>query len=59
MSPKWFNVNEIPFDSMWPDDEMWFPFVLTGKKFQGYFLFDNSEKILSHSLETVSVLRKP
>ncbi len=40
MKPQWFEVNEIPFDQMWPDDSIWMPFFLAGKKFRGQFLFD-------------------
>ncbi len=40
MKPQWFNVDEIPFKVMWPDDIYWFPLFLKGKKFRGRFLFD-------------------
>ncbi len=41
MAPKWYSQNEIPFDSMWPDDKHWLPVVLAGKKFEGKFYFIN------------------
>jgi 8-oxo-dGTP diphosphatase/2-hydroxy-dATP diphosphatase len=59
MKPQWFNLNEIPFLQMWPDDKYWFPLFLQDKLFKGYFLFDkpsNAEyesKILEHKLESV------
>lgn len=53
MSPKWFNIKEIPFHQMWPDDKYWFPLFLKGKKFKGKFLFDNSDKILQCELHEV------
>ena len=40
MRPQWFHVDEIPFAKMWPDDILWMPFLLKGKKFKGKFLFD-------------------
>ncbi len=40
MKPQWFEVDEIPFVRMWPDDRHWLPFFLSGKKFRGRFLFD-------------------
>lgn len=40
MLPKWFDLNEIPFDEMWPDDRYWMPYFIEGKKFHGEFLFD-------------------
>lgn len=57
MKPCWFEVDKIPFDSMWSDDIYWMPYVLEGKKFEGRFLFDlpsNSSyqsKILSMDLQ--------
>lgn len=45
MAPKWFHVDDIPFDQMWTDDEHWIPFFLEGKKFRGRFLFDKPSSI--------------
>lgn len=53
MRPKWFNVDEIPFDNMWPDDKYWFPLFLQGKKFKGKFVFQGQDKILEHKLELI------
>jgi ADP-ribose pyrophosphatase YjhB (NUDIX family) len=35
MRPKWYNEDEIPFDSMWLDDKYWFSYLLEGKSFIG------------------------
>lgn len=51
MLPKWFNVNEIPFENMWPDDKMWFPYLIDKKYFEGYMLFEGHTKILDYKLE--------
>ncbi|MEK7510231.1 MAG: 8-oxo-dGTP diphosphatase [Patescibacteria group bacterium] len=51
MRPQWFSLDEIPFDSMWPDDRYWFPMFLEGKKFRGHFLFEDFNTILEHSLQ--------
>lgn len=53
MKPQWFHVNEVPFHSMWPDDQHWFPLMFAGKKFRGKFLFDNQDKIIDKHLEEV------
>lgn len=59
MKPHWFNLDEIPFDSMWSDDIYWMPYFLEGKKFKGSFLFDRPSdaeyqaKIISSSLAVV------
>ena len=42
MSPKWFHVDKIPFDKMWPDDIFWMPLFLSGKKFSAKFIFSGS-----------------
>jgi len=44
MMPKWYAHDEIPFDSMWPDDKHWIPAVLAGKKVEGRFCFINEGK---------------
>lgn len=51
MKPQWFEVKDIPFDDMWPDDKYWIPMFLEGKKFTGKFLFDKGDSILEYSLE--------
>jgi 8-oxo-dGTP diphosphatase/2-hydroxy-dATP diphosphatase len=51
MFPKWFNVREIPYLKMWPDDIYWLPLLLKGKKFKGKFLFDKNENIIRKELE--------
>ncbi|MDD5569113.1 MAG: 8-oxo-dGTP diphosphatase [Candidatus Pacebacteria bacterium] len=50
MKPQWFNINEIPFESMWPDDAIWMPMFLAGKKFQGVMTFQDTNTIVSHDL---------
>jgi flavodoxin/ADP-ribose pyrophosphatase YjhB (NUDIX family) len=51
MSPKWFNLDEIPFESMWADDIYWMPLFFRGDKFKGKFVFENNDKLLSHEVE--------
>jgi len=51
MRPQWWPENEVPFQQMWLDDEIWYPHMLKSKKFKGYFLFQGQEKILDHKLE--------
>lgn len=50
MAPRWFSLSEIPFDSMWPDDQYWFPLFLNSKIFSGKFWFDEQANIVSHEL---------
>jgi len=50
MRPRWFDINEIPYGEMWPDDKYWLPLFLDGKKFKGKFVFDDADKILRQEL---------
>lgn len=52
--PKWFPLNKIPYDGMWPDDKIWIPLMLKGKQFKGKFYFDKDAKnITSHTIEVI------
>jgi len=51
MRPQWFSVEEIPLESMWPDDKHWIPLFLEGKNFKGKFLFQDHDTILEYTLE--------
>ena len=56
MRPQWFHVKDIPFEQMWPDDKYWIPLFLRERKFQGAFLFDESDNILEKKLFEVKEL---
>lgn len=51
MSPKWFDVTDIPYEDMWPDDPFWLPQVLAGKKLICEFELDANDQILKTSVE--------
>lgn len=53
MAPKWFFLTKIPYDAMWPDDKLWLPLFLAGKKFRGEFMFADQSTITSHSVTEV------
>ena len=46
VNPKWFDINSIPYDKMFPDDKYWLPLILKGKKINAYFDFDEDWKLL-------------
>lgn len=54
MKPRWFKINEIPFDEMWPDDKFWLPKVLSGEKVKAEFTFKDGEIIDSYNIEVVN-----
>ncbi|KAJ2492504.1 hypothetical protein IWW37_001409 [Coemansia sp. RSA 2050] len=39
MRPQWFGIRDMPFELMWADDSLWWPYVLNGQKFVGQFWF--------------------
>lgn len=45
MAPKWFNITEIPFEEMWPDDQHWLPKVLQGIPIIGHFTMNQNQGI--------------
>ncbi|CAD7683840.1 unnamed protein product [Nyctereutes procyonoides] len=56
MRPRWFQLDQIPFTDMWPDDSYWFPLLLQKKKFHGYFRFQGPNTILDYTLHEVDKL---
>jgi ADP-ribose pyrophosphatase YjhB (NUDIX family) len=51
MLPKWFKIDEIPFEKMWISDREWFPMLLKRQKFMGKILFSkDGNKILKKEL---------
>ena len=56
MKPQWFHTEDIPFETMWPDDKHWLPLFLEDKKFRGQFLFGDQDRILEWKLSEVAEL---
>ncbi|XP_071796795.1 oxidized purine nucleoside triphosphate hydrolase-like [Asterias amurensis] len=56
MRPQWFPHDGIPYKDMWPDDKLWIPWLLKGKKFKGYFKFEGHDNILDLQLDKVESL---
>ncbi len=50
MKPEWFDADKIPYDKMWSDDKYWIPLFLDNKKFNGKFIFDESNNVLEYEL---------
>lgn len=51
MNPKWFNINEIPYDKMFPDDKYWLAHILNGEKIDAYFDFDEDWNLISKKIK--------
>lgn len=53
MRPQWFSHQDIPYQTMWPDDQHWLPLVLQGKNVEGTFHFKDKDTILSHEVREI------
>jgi 8-oxo-dGTP diphosphatase len=51
-APLWTPLDRIPYACMWADDIMWFPLLLRGVRFRGYFIFDGDQMLDSRLEET-------
>jgi 8-oxo-dGTP diphosphatase len=47
--PFWVSLADIPYESMWADDEIWLPFLLREEPFLGRFIFDR-DQLLDHQM---------
>lgn len=56
MRPQWFRINDIPFNQMWSDDKLWFPYFLNGKLFKARFVFGEGDKLTEQKIEEVDKL---
>lgn len=50
--PLWFSLDALPFERMWADDPLWFPHLLAGENFEGFFLFEG-ERIITHEIRLI------
>ncbi len=51
-TPRWTELDKIPYDEMWEDNQHWLPFLLDGKSFNGEFYFnEDGTKLLDHKIE--------
>ena len=58
MRPQWYNIEDIPYTKMWTDDQFWFPYMLKGQMFYGYFTFTDMVNIRDYTLKQVKSLEE-
>jgi len=54
MRPAWWEVKDLPYDRMWPDDEIWYPLFLSDRRFAGTVHFTNTTTIVKHDVREVA-----
>ena len=54
MQPKWFDIQNIPYDKMFPDDKYWLPLILEGRKIRAYFDFDEKWNLLYKKIDDLN-----
>jgi len=48
--PEWFQISDMPYNSMWKADEFWREKFHPGQKFKSYFCYDNLGRILMYEV---------
>jgi 8-oxo-dGTP diphosphatase len=49
---QWFNVDALPFEEMWEDDQYWHRLALNGRKFEGWFYYSGDfERLVDYKIE--------
>ena len=50
MTPRWFPLDKLPYESMWPDNRYWLSLVLKGVRLTGDFYLENESLVSAFSL---------
>jgi 8-oxo-dGTP pyrophosphatase MutT (NUDIX family) len=54
MRPQWFDIDRLPFEKMWQDDQYWLPLVLQNKLVRAKFVFnEDNESIKKMDLDEI------
>ncbi|HSX04911.1 MAG TPA: 8-oxo-dGTP diphosphatase [Candidatus Saccharimonadales bacterium] len=53
MEPRWFALDDIPYDHMWPDDRYWLVDMLAGKRLRAVFHYNDDNALISHEITEV------
>ena len=54
MTPKWFDLDKVPFNDMWPGDSYWMTLVFAGKKVRGEFIFSGEGGLKEYKIKEVA-----
>ncbi len=51
MKPKWYNLNDIPYEQMYEGDKIWLKKVLAGEFVTAHFTFDKNFHVVSYKFD--------
>lgn len=51
MKPKWFKIENIPFNKMWEDDKYWMPLFLKNQYFTGAIIFGDNYSLIGNTIK--------
>lgn len=51
--PLWIKVDDIPYDRMWEDDQIWLPMVIAGQAFTARWIFTD-DSMLDYKLDVLA-----
>jgi ADP-ribose pyrophosphatase YjhB (NUDIX family) len=54
MKPKWFPIDKVPYEEMWPDDIYWLPQLLKGQKLIADIFFDINDNYVKHDIKKLA-----
>ena len=55
MKPVWFPINEIPYNEMWADVQIWMKHLLDRQYFMNNITFTGYDKIISSDLKLLTL----
>lgn len=56
IKPLRFQLNELPFERMWADNQYWVPHVLSGKTINATFLYADDNKTVQEYISSSNIL---
>ncbi|HEX2994411.1 MAG TPA: NUDIX domain-containing protein [Anaerolineales bacterium] len=51
IQPVWFDLDGLPWERMWADNEYWLPRVLAGQHVDAVFLYSDDNKVADYRFE--------
>lgn len=55
MEPRWFRVEDFPYEDMWMADKVWLPMILSGKRIRGTIYFaEDGETVFDYDFQEMT-----